>query len=67
MIKVHPLKTCTFLYLITYLFLFLTISCIKEHPLKTTLKEHRCKFKIDKIAYSKSQSRTTYDDSKNRR
>ena len=32
------------------------------HP----LKEHMCKFKIDKITYSKSWSRTTHDDSKNK-
>ena len=29
-------------------------------------KEHRCRFKIDKITYSKSSSRTTYDVSKNK-
>ena len=35
-------------------------KCI-NHP----LKEYRCKFKIDKINYSKSQCRTTYYFTKN--
>ena len=46
-----------FLYLITYLFLFLTYlflqlnsnASIKKNP----LKEHRCKFKIDKTTFQK--------------
>ena len=33
----------------------LFISLIEpEHPLKTSIKERTCKFKIDKITYSKS-------------
>ena len=34
--------------------------------LKHQIKEHTCKFKIDKTTYSKSWSRATYDVSKNR-
>ena len=30
------------------------------------MKKHICKFKIDKITYSKSKSRTKYDVSKNK-
>ena len=66
----------TFLYLITYLFHFISFLLlffissrvyffisIKEHPLKKRL----CNFKIGKITYSKSSwSVTTYDDSKNK-
>ena len=36
-------------------------------PLKTCIKKKsRCKFKIDTTTYSKSQSTTTYEDSKNK-
>ena len=35
----------------------------RKHP----LKEKRCKFKIDKVTYSKSQSGTTFNDSENKR
>ena len=35
----------------------------KKNPLKHLLKQHRCKFKIDKITYSKS--RTSYYVTKN--
>ena len=41
------------------------IVSLKDIQEKHPLQERRCKFKIDKITYSKSQSRTTYDDSKN--
>ena len=56
-----------FLYLITYLFLLLTylFLCIKEHTLKTSIK-NVSKFKIDKITYSKSLSRATYNDNENK-
>ena len=30
------------------------------------MKEHKCKFKIDKTAYSNSYSRTTYEITKNK-
>ena len=33
---------------------------------KHSLKERRCKFKIDKTIYSMTTSRTPYDDSKNK-
>ena len=46
----HPLNTSIKNQTLLYLF----ISLIEmEHPLKTS-KEHTCKFKIDKITYSKS-------------
>ena len=38
------------------------IDVAKKHP----LKEHRCKFKIDKIACSKSWCRITYCITKNK-
>ena len=47
----------------------LFISLIElEHPLKTSnfIKEHTCKFKIDKITYSKWWSRATYGVSKSK-
>ena len=55
-------QICITVPLITYLFHFSAylFNWIKEHP----LKEYWCKLKIDKIIYSKSQSRTKYDDSK---
>ena len=37
-------------------------SHLKEHP----LKGHMCNFKVGKTTYLKSQSITTYDDSKNK-
>ena len=44
--------------------LLLINLCISltEHP----IKEHRCKLKIDKITYLKSQCRTTYYVTKNK-
>ena len=58
-------QICITVPLITYLFHFSAywFNWIKEHP----LKEYWCKLKIDKIIYSKSQSRTTYDDSKKKK
>ena len=38
------------------------INWIKQHP----LRERKCKFKIDKITYSKSQCRTVYYVTKNK-
>ena len=57
-------QICITAPLITYLFHFSAYlsNWIKEHP----LKEYWCKLKIDKIIYSKSQSRTKYDDCKNK-
>ena len=49
--------TLTFLSAPIYFF-----NQIKEH----SLKQHMCKSKIGKITYSKSQSRTMYDYSKNK-
>ena len=49
----------------TLLYLFISLIDV-EHPLKTSNKKHTCKFQIDKITYSKSQSRATYDVSKNK-
>ena len=47
--------------------LYLFISLIEvEHPLKTSRKEYTCRLEIDKITYSKLQSRATYDFSKNK-
>ena len=45
----------------------LLFSLIKlAHPLKTSNKRTMCKFKTDKIIYSKLKSRTAYDISKNK-
>ena len=52
----------TFLYLITHLFLLITYYFFNwtiEHPLKHSLKQHRCKFIIGKTIYSMSWCRTT--------
>ena len=46
--------------------LFISLIELKNIYSKHPLKEDRCKFKINKISYSKSQSRTTYDVSKNK-
>ena len=49
----QPLKTSnkrTYVPLLINLFISLTE---REHPLKTSKKEHTCKFKIDKITYTK--------------
>ena len=54
----------TYLYLITYLFLFLTylfFNWIKEHPVTTFIQRTQML-----ITYSMLQSRTTYDDCKNK-
>ena len=45
------------------LVIFTELKNIHENP---QIKEHRCKFKINKTTYSKSESRTTYDVSKNK-
>ena len=42
-------KLLTLFYLITYLFIFLD-----EKTTKHSLKEHRCKFEIDKLTISKT-------------
>ena len=56
--------------MISYLFLFLTylffLIQLKNIHEKHPLKQRKCKFKTAKIIYLKSQSRTTYDDSKNK-
>ena len=38
----------------------------KKKKKRKRKKELKCKFKIDQITYSKSQSKTTYDVSKNK-
>ena len=38
---------------------------LKNIHLKNPIKEHRCKYKTDKITYSKSYARTAYDVAKN--
>ena len=52
----HPLKTSQkrrFIKEHTLLYLFISLIEV-EHPLKTSNKKTHCKFKIDKITYSKS-------------
>ena len=55
----HQIKEHTLLYL------FISLIDV-VHPLKTSSKRTHIKFKIDQITYSKSQSRATYDISKNK-
>ena len=43
-----------------------SLNWAKEHLLKHQMKDHRSKCKVDKITYSKSSSRMTYDVSKNK-
>ena len=46
--------------------LFIPLIELKNIHQKHQMKEHMCKFEIDKITYSKSLSRTTYAVSKNK-
>ena len=63
-LKEYPLKVSNKRIHISVLF-NLFISLIElEDQLKYQMKEHTLKFKIDKITYSKSQSRTIQDVSK---